>query len=200
LLNLLSDPMKNNTIKIIMALLDDGGKKTSIRQLSNDLNMNYSNVHRIVKKLQKSGLVSLEKYGGAYECRLLKKVDPLIFHAEYLRCQDLLDQNKNLKVLNIKLNSLKFPFIALIFGSYAKGTNSKTSDIDLMIISETDRAKKFERIMNLLPLDIHLVTFNFDEFLSMAKNKDFSVVSEALKRNVIIIGIENYYRVLEDVK
>ena len=127
-------------------------------------------------------------------------MDPLIFHAEYLRCQDLLDQNKNLKVLNIKLNSLKFPFIALIFGSYAKGTNSKTSDIDLMIISETDRAKKFERIMNLLPLDIHLVTFNFDEFLSMAKNKDFSVVSEALKRNVIIIGIENYYRVLEDVK
>lgn len=192
--------MKDNTIKVIMALLDDGGKKTSIKQLSHDLNMNYSNVHTIVKKLQKSRLVSLEKYGGAYECRLLKKVDPLIFHAEYLRGQDLLDQNKDLKILNIKLNSLKFPFIALIFGSYAKGTKSKASDIDLMVISERDREKEFERIVNLLPLDIHLVTFNFDEFLSMSKNRDFSVVSEALNRNVILIGIEDYYRVLEDVK
>lgn len=183
-----------------MALLDAGGRKTSIKQLSNDINMNYSNVHTIVKKLQKSNLVSLEKYGGAYECRLLKKVDPLIFHAEYLRCQNLLELGKNLKILKIKLNSLKFPFVALIFGSYAKGTKSKTSDIDLMIVSEKGREKEFERIVNLLPLDIHLVTFNFDEFLSMAKNRNFTVVSEALNLNIILLGIEDYYRVLEDVR
>jgi predicted nucleotidyltransferase len=192
--------MKDNTIKVIMALLEDGGQKKSIKQLSNDLNMNYSNVHTIVKKLQRAKLISLEKYGGAYECRLLKKVDPLIFHAEYLRCQDLLNQNKNLKILNSKLNSLKFPFIAIIFGSYAKGTKSKTSDIDLMIISESDKEKIFERIVNLLPLDIHLVAFNYDQFLSMANNREFSVVSEALNRNIILIGIEDYYRMLEDVK
>jgi predicted nucleotidyltransferase len=95
---------------------------------------------------------------------------------------------------------LKFPFIAIIFGSYAKGTKSKTSDIDLMIISESDKEKIFERIVNLLPLDIHLVAFNYDQFLSMAKNRDFSVVSEALHRNIILIGIEDYYRMLEDVK
>ena len=80
--------MKNSTIKVIIALLDNGGKKPSIKQLSRDLNMNYSNIYTIVKKLQKSNLVSLEKFGGAYECRLLKKVDPLIFQAEYLRCKD----------------------------------------------------------------------------------------------------------------
>ena len=192
--------MRDNTIKVIMALLDDGCKKPSIKQLSHDLNMNYSNVYTIVKKLQKSNLVSLEKIGGAYVCRLLKKVDPLIFHAEYLRCKDLLNKNKNLQVLNMKLNSLKFPFTALIFGSYAKGKKSKTSDLDLMIISEIAREKEFEKLVNLLPLDIHLVTFNFDEFLSMAKNLDFSVVSEALNLNIILVGIEDYYRVLENVR
>jgi predicted nucleotidyltransferase/predicted transcriptional regulator len=195
-----SDQMKDNVIQVIMALLDDGGRKTSIKQLSDDLNINYSNVHSIVKKLQKSNLVFLEKYGGTYECKLLKKVDPLIFHAEYMRSQNLLNVNKDLKILKIKLNSLKFPFIALIFGSYAKGTKSKTSDIDLMIVSENGREKEFERVVNLLPLDIHLVTFNFDEFLAMAKNKDYSVVSEALKLNIILLGIEDYYRVLEDVR
>lgn len=117
-----------------------------------------------------------------------------------MRSQNLLNVNKDLKILKIKLNSLKFPFIALIFGSYAKGTKSKTSDIDLMIVSENGREKEFERVVNLLPLDIHLVTFNFDEFLAMAKNKDYSVVSEALKLNIILLGIEDYYRVLEDVR
>lgn len=195
----MSGLMKNNTIKVIMALLERGGEKTSIKDLSRDLNLNYSNVHRIVKKLYNLNLVSLNKYGGAYECLLLKKVNPLIFHAEYLRCQNLLEKNKDLKILHLKLNSLKFPFIALIFGSHAKGTASKSSDIDLMIISEREREKEFEKMMNLLALDIHLVIFNFDEFLSMSKTSEFSVVLEALKSNIILLGIEDYYRVLENV-
>ncbi|MCZ3366396.1 MULTISPECIES: nucleotidyltransferase domain-containing protein [Methanobacterium] len=191
--------MKDNTIKVIIGLLNNGCNKTNIKQLSQDINMNYSNVYRIVKRLHKTKLVSLKKYGGAYECLLLKKVNPLIFHAEYLRCKDLLKKNKDLKIIHLKLNSLKFPFISLIFGSYAKGTTSKLSDIDLMIISEKGREKEFEKIVNLLPLDIHLITLNFDDFLSMAKNSDFSVVSEALKSNIILFGIEDYYRVLENV-
>lgn len=181
-----------------MALLENGCKKKSIKQLSRDTNLNYSNVYTIVKKLNQSNLVSLKKYGGAYECRLLKKVDPLIFNAEYLRCHNFLEKNKDLKVLHLKLKSLKFPFIALIFGSHAKGTASKSSDIDLMIISEPSREIEFEKMINILALDIHLVTFNFDEFLSMVKTSEFSVVSEALKYNIILIGIEDYYRVLEN--
>jgi predicted nucleotidyltransferase len=42
----------------------------------------------------------------------------------------------DLSSMDIKLN---FPFIALIFGSYAKGTASEGADIDLMIISEKNR-------------------------------------------------------------
>lgn len=191
--------MRNNTIKVIWGLLENGFQKTNIRQLSQDIELNYSNVYSIVKKLHEANLVSLEKHGGAYECSLLKKVDPLIFQAEYLRSKYFLEKNKDLKVLNSKLNSLKFPFIVLIFGSQAKGTSSKTSDIDLMIISEKQRETEFEKIVNLLPLDIHLVTLSFEEFLAMAKNRDFSVVSEALKSNIILLGIEDYYRMLENV-
>jgi predicted nucleotidyltransferase/predicted transcriptional regulator len=190
--------MKDNTLRIIMGLIENGPSHINIRQLSQDINMNYSNVHRIIKRLNESNLVSLEKYGRAYECKLVKKVDPLIFKAEYLRCNNLLNKNKDLKILQIKLNSLNFPFIALIFGSYAKKTESISSDIDLMIISEKEREKELERTVNLLPINIHLISLNFNEFLSMAKNTEFSVVSEALKHNIILIGIENYYRLLEN--
>jgi hypothetical protein len=34
----------------------------------------------------------------------------------------------------------------------------------------------------------------------MAKSKEFSVVSEVIKKNIILIGIEEYYRLLGNTK
>jgi len=69
-----------------------------------------------------------------------------------------------------------------------------------MIISEINREKEFERTINLLPLDIHPTTLSFDQFMNMAKTNEFSVVSELLDRNIILVGIEDYYRMLEHVR
>jgi len=34
----------------------------------------------------------------------------------------------------------------------------------------------------------------------MAKSKEFTVVSEAIKNNIIFIGIEEYYRLLSNAR
>ena len=60
-------------------------------------------------------------------------MNPLMFEAEYKRREKLL-KDKNFHILYNKLNSIKLPFIALIFGSYSKGTSNQYSDIDLMVI------------------------------------------------------------------
>lgn len=188
----------NNNTKVIMALIENEEKNISIAQLSNRLSMDYKNVYNSVKKLEKEGLVTLEKFGNAFNCILDKKVHPLIFEAEYQRRGDLL-QNSDLKILHQRLNSLLFPFIALIFGSYAKGTYSKNSDIDLMVIGEKNREKEIRRVISLLALNIHYLFFTYEEFLSMERSREFSVVLEAIKRNIILVGIEDYYRLMENV-
>lgn len=188
----------NNDAKVVIALLENEGKNISIAQLSNYLGMDYKNVYNLVKKLEKKGIITLEKFGNAFNCILNKKSHPIIFEAEYERRKTLLENN-NLQILHKKINSLNFSFISLIFGSYAKGTSSKSSDIDLMVIGEKNREKEIERIISLLPLDIHFVFFTYEEFLSMAQSKEFSVVLEAIKRNIILIGIEDYYRLIENV-
>lgn len=188
----------NNNTKVVIALLENEGKNISIAQLSNYIGMDYKNVYNIVKKLEKEGIITLEKFGNAFNCILNKKSHPIIFEAEYERRKNLL-KNKDLHILYNKLNSLNFSFIALIFGSYAKGTSSRSSDIDLMVIGEKNREKEIERIISLLPLDMHFVSFTYEEFLSMAQIREFSVVSEAIKRNIILIGIEDYYRLIENV-
>lgn len=191
--------IKDNKLLIVKALVEKGDQKINIRQLSQELSINYSNVYYSIKQLQNEGLISLEKMGNSYNCILNKKVHPLIFQAEYGR-RDTFIKDKNIKALKSKLNSLKFPFIALIFGSYAKGNRTKGSDLDLMTISEKNRIKDLERIISLLPLNIHMVPLTFEEFSSMAQTKKFNVVLEVMAANVILIGIEDYYRMLENVE
>ena len=55
-----------------------------------------------------------------------------------------------------------------------------------------------ERIISTIPLNIHITTISAKEFVSMAKSREFSVVSEALKNNIILNGIEEYYRLVEN--
>ncbi len=184
---------------VLKALIGKGGQRINIRGLSKELKMDYKNVHGIVSRLCKEGVVSFEKFGNSKECRINKSTNPLIYQAENERKEALL-KNSNIKAVHDKLRKLPFSLIALIFGSHAKGTASKGSDIDLMIVCEKSREKEIESTLSLLPLKIHLVTFSYSDFLSMTKSKEFSVVSEVLKSNVILIGIEDYYRLIQNVE
>lgn len=190
--------MKNNDVDIIISLLENKTNNVSISQLSKKLKVDYKNTYTAVKRLEKSKIIILKKIGKSYNCILNNNMNPMIFEAEYKRREKLL-KNKNIKILYNKLNSIKFPFIALIFGSYAKGTSNQHSDIDLMIICDKN-TKDIERTISLLPLDIHLVTISIDEFLKMDKTKEFNVVDEAMQNNIILIGIEDYYRLINNVK
>jgi hypothetical protein len=189
--------MKRKDTEVIRFLIGRGEERTSINQLSRGLGMDYKNAYGIVKRLSREGLILLERFGNTINCTVNKKPHPLIFRAEYERRDDLL-KNRDLRVLHERLDSLPFSFIALVFGSWARGRARKGSDIDLMAVCEKAREKEVEGVVSLLPLDIHLVTLGYDEFLGMKKSREFSVVSEAMKGNVILIGIEDYYRLIRD--
>lgn len=73
---------------------------------------------------------------------------------------------------------------------------NKNSDIDLLII--TNYQKEIDEELNILPLNIHATYITIKEFLMMSKSKEFSVVNEALKKNIILVGIETYYRLLKN--
>ena len=189
--------MKDKNTEVIKALIESE-TKMNIRELSKKLGMNYKNAYNIVMRLNKEGIVSLERLGQAAYCTLNRTTHPLIFQAEHERRSKLLKKSE-FRAIHEKLNSLEFSFIALVFGSFAKGKATKGSDIDFMAISEKGRAHEIEGRLSLLPFKIHLVSLTYEEFMGMAKSKEFSVVSEAIKSNIIFVGIEDYYRLVHDV-
>src|SRR3989344_5290674 len=155
-------------IKIIKFLLA-GRKSCTIRELSKGIKADYKITHTAVQSLIKN-----------------------TYEAEDERRTDLM-KNRNIQTVDFWLSELKFPFIALIFGSHAKGVATKHSDIDIMIICDENRKKHVENKMSMMTFDIHLIVLTPDEFLSGMRSKEPMVQAEALKNHIILVNIEQYY-------
>jgi predicted nucleotidyltransferase len=94
------------------------------------------------------------------------------------------------------LAELNFVFIALLFGSHAKGNANRHSDIDILAIGGDE--KEIKSALSLRPEKIHLTYVAPEDFIRMAKSREFTVVGETIKNNIILIGIEEYYRLLKN--
>ena len=192
--------MVKNHSKVIKVLLEKQDEELNISKISKYSKIDYKNVYNIIKDLEKESLVDIKPFGKTKRVTLNKKVHPLIFEAEYERRTALFKKNKDFLVIYRKLSELNFSFIVLLFGSHAKGKATKYSDIDLLIVCEEKRETYIQEIFDIFPLKIHPTFTNFEDFMKMLKTKEFSVVSEAVKNNIILIGIEDYYRLIENAK
>ena len=193
--------MRNKDTIILRYLIEKKNDELNILKISKALQMDYKTAYSIVKRLEKESLVKLESFGQSSRVKLIPQTHPLLFEAEYMRRKELL-QDKNLAVM---LNHLKkaIPskcYLLLLFGSYAKKTQTKNSDIDLLFIVPNDREELFEkevhRAVRSLPLPIHFLVFSEQQFLEMVNAKKSNVGQEALKHNIILYGIETYYEMI----
>ncbi|MEK6905238.1 MAG: nucleotidyltransferase domain-containing protein [Nanoarchaeota archaeon] len=194
--------MRNKDVMVVRQLIETRNEELNILGLSKLLRMDYKNVYSAVKRLEKELLIKLETFGQSSRVKLISQVHPLIFEAEHSRRKELL-KDKNLAVmLNEFKNALKSKcYVLLIFGSYAKKTQTKNSDIDLMFIVPDEKEEPFEKkvheITRLLPLPIHYLVFSETQFLEMTSAKKSNVGQEAIKNNIILYGIETYYELIK---
>lgn len=181
-----------NDINILIFLLETKETKYTINQIAKKIKINYRIAHEQIKKLEKEEIIRTEKVGQALLCSLTNKFNEKIFTAEYKRREKLL-QNTNFRTIHKRFSEAKQNYILILFGSYAKGTQTKQSDIDLLAI--TEKPKEIQEIAELIPKNIHLTTTTYKTFMEMQKEEN-NVGIEATKNNIILIGIENYYRLI----
>ncbi len=193
--------MRDKEVEIIKLLIENKDKELSINQVAKLLKKDYKNIHNIVTRLSKAKIVELQPFGKSHRVILLIKAHPLIFEAEYLRRNEFL-KNNDILVMHDSFKGLHSKlFVLLVFGSYAKKTQTKHSDIDLMFIIPDAGEEKMEReiqtVANMLPLKIHVNIFNETDFKAMKNSKEITVGSEAIKCNIILNGIEPYYEMIQ---
>ena len=193
--------MRNKDVLVIRYLIENKREELNISNISSDLKIDYKNTYAIIKRLEFESLIKIESFGQSSRIKLVSKMHPLIFEAEYDRRKESL-KDKNLAVMlsSFKKSLKSRQYILLLFGSYAKRKQTKNSDIDLMFIVpdglEEINEKEVHRIARSLPLPIHHLVFSEKQFLEMINAKEHNVGHEAIKDNIILYGIETYYEMI----
>ena len=187
------------TDKVLKLLLSNKQKELTIREISKHVGIDYKTVHIVVNRLMKSNVVRAKRAGQTILCAINPKgFNADLFRAELIRRAEIFE-NSDLRTASKYFRDIQEPFfILLLFGSHASGKARKGSDIDLMLITDREEVrKKAKQAVSLIPLDIHLVDFNSNEFISMLKTTEFNVGKEAMNNNIILLGIEDYYRLMQ---
>ncbi len=183
-------------LKIIKHFIANKKPKT-IRGIAQQIKADYRITHIAVKRLIEKKILKVQTVGKSSLCSLNEKYfGTSLYEAENERREEIL-KNRNINQLykeimsKVKISS----FILLLFGSYAKNKQTKSSDIDLLFISnEINFESKVSDILSLLPLKTHALIFTEEEFIRMKDSKKSNVIQEAIESNIILYGIEAYYR------
>ena len=185
----------------------------TILQISKDLSIGYRPAYMHVLALQKEGVLTVKKVGGAKVC---------VLHLENQRCCQLLQEvdlqrkellfQKNIKikqVLEKLILQLTEKCIAdihsiVLFGSYVKGTQRKASDVDILfLVSDLKKKEVREEIertcvsyqyshnIKISPLVADIV-----EFKKMLKQKEMNVGKEAKEYGISLYGSEIFWRLV----
>ena len=182
--------------KAIKLFIEEKEAKT-IREIAKGIKSDYKITYTATQRLLNKNILLSKNVGKSVLCNLNPSSYGIeIYEAENERRENLF-KNKNIRQLyrEIMAKMKNTLFVFLIFGSYAKNKQVKSSDIDIMFISnEKNFEEKLSDILSLLPLKVHLLVFTENEFIRMKDSKELNVVKEAIENNIILYGIENYYR------
>ena len=181
--------------KIIALFLEDKKPKT-IRGIAKHIHADYRITHTAAQRLLKKKILFGEIIGKSMLCTLNNSFLGIeVYTAEAQRKDSVLKKGQlqfAYKEIMTKVGTGLF--VLLLFGSYAKRKQTKTSDIDLLFISnEAQFEEKITRITSLLPLKIHALVFTEEEFIRMKNAKKRNIAQEVIENNVILYGTETYY-------
>jgi len=193
--------MRSKESTVIKFLIGHKNEEWNIFKISKAIKMDYKNTYSIIKRLEKSSLVKIETFGQSSRVKLNAMANPLMFEAEFERRKEILKEKKIAVMAgSFKRGIQSKLYVLLLFGSYAKKTQTKNSDIDLLFICADGVEDAFEkeasRIAISIPLPLHPLVFSESQFLEMIHAKESNVGQEALKDNVILYGIEQYYEMV----
>ena len=159
------------------------------RQISRLTHQPIRAVQREIEKLEKLGLLKVSHEGNrAYcktdrNCPIFKELKSILFKsvgiAESLK--------GNLK----ESNAIK---LAFIYGSYAKGEETISSDIDLMVIgsiSSRELSRLLANSKNELTREINYIVFSPHELLKRVYKGDHFIKTVLKEKKLFIIGDTN---------
>lgn len=197
--------MKNIQMTILKQYERNPEADFTINQIAKTMGGTYSHVYKNIGELVKTGVLNRVKKGNTSLCTLNLDNDrtrlmlALVSHEtrdEYLKNKKLISNSINNLIESLKQKTdLR---LAALFGSYAKGTERKNSDIDLLIIS--DKEDTVHREISTLEMKygktVNPVIVTEKMFVKMLKEDKQNIAKEVLSNGIIFFGFEKYWMLI----
>ena len=192
--------MNKNELKIIDLFRKDIFLKLSINGIMKEIkSKSYQRVYEAVKNLMKKEILNSEKIGNT------NLIDLNMSRNTFLNLA-FLDEQENNKIPNsqkiLELREIA-EYLILVTGSYAKGTQNKKSDLDLVIIVPDNTnvvhiQKLVENLTMLFVPEIHLHVFTKKVFIEMLTDKKENYGKEIVKSHILLKNAQRYYEILNE--
>lgn len=161
-------------------------------QISTLTNQPIRAVQRELKRLESIHLIKKHSEGNRIyyqinpECPILEELKSIFFKTVGIA-----------KELKIHLQENKDIAVAFIYGSYAKGQENSTSDIDLMVIGDIS-SRKLSSILtkpkNTLGREINYVVYTKKEFKQKLQKKNHFIKSVLNEKKIFLIGTQDEFK------
>ncbi len=186
----------------IISELERNHNGVHLREISRLVNSGLPNIKRFLEILEKDKIVRKEKDANLVKFSLREGEKTLAYLKQ-------LNTERFLSLPVVIMGSIKDfiselevkPLIVLIFGSYAKESYTKKSDIDILLVfQKIENVEKIEntarRISMRTNTKINSVYVSYNNFERNFLNKNHEFSREIRQDVIIFLGIEFYYKLL----
>lgn len=193
--------------KILSYLLGHSDKPCTIRALAKWTGVSYPLCYHNIQELLRRKILAVKAVPPAHIISLHEQIpqDVLVF-LEIKRTRSFIKKHRWIELLqkDILRYANNFFCVIIIFGSYAKGKETKLSDLDLLLIVPSKQdVNLFENAaqQSYTKVKKHCIVVTMEDFITMlSKSEQFNVGNEARKHHILLYGAEQYYKILEKVK
>ncbi|MCK4926839.1 MAG: nucleotidyltransferase domain-containing protein [Candidatus Aenigmarchaeota archaeon] len=155
--------------------------------------LNQKSVANVLKEFEMQGVLKSTTQGKnkLYSLNLddSQMIVSFISMLEYMRALDFYKRQSLIKEISKKIIPYCEGSVA-IFGSYAKGTQKKGSDLDVFIVGRYDR-EEIEKISAIYKIDINVKNYPLELFKKSLLKKD-NFLEEIKKDHILVKDVQQF--------
>jgi predicted nucleotidyltransferase len=177
-------------LRVLELLLLQPAQRFHVRELARQTGTTAGTLHRELSKLAQAGLLLRERQGNQvlYQAN---RACPVFEELAGLFRKTSGAVSVVLGALEGVASQIQF---ALLFGSFAQGTETPGSDVDVLVVGKASFAEVVRALYSAqetLQREINPVVYSPEEFLLRVQNKEPLVVDVLAKPKLFLIGTEH---------
>ncbi|MFH0978570.1 MAG: nucleotidyltransferase domain-containing protein [Candidatus Woesearchaeota archaeon] len=188
-------PKRNNVFDVISLFRTDYRKRFYLREISRLTKMPLKTAQNVLATLEKETLLrsSLEGKNKYFALNLENvQAKSMLLQAEIYQTIRFLEHYGFFKTF---LKAINTNLLIVVFGSYAKMTSTKDSDVDILIVQEP--STKQVQAFQLLPVNIHKVAMQQGTLVKAIRQNE-PLIKEIEESHVILNNHSLYVNLMWD--